>query len=48
MTAARLPPLWIADQVHNDGVWDAGMTAARLPPLWIADQVRNDGFGVRE
>ena len=25
MTAARLPPLWVADQVRNDGVWDAGM-----------------------
>ena len=38
MTAARLPPLWIADQVRNDGFgvqggndgeWRGGMTEVK-------------------
>ena len=50
------PPLWIADQVRNDGLSGnascvfamvsrlRGNDVRLAPPLWIADQVRNDGL----
>ena len=44
------PPLWIADQVRNDG-WVLRLVLACSPAspllLWIADLVRNDGFPPR-
>ena len=36
LTNHRTPPLWIADQVRNDG-------PGCIPALWILDQVQNDG-----